>query len=399
MSAGDLRAAYLFCYPWDFLDEGVDQLAARARDLGVTHLAVASLYHAGFFFYPHNPRRKVHMLEDGVAYYHPEPECYPAGLTPQVATISGDRDLFGTICAAAERAGLKMCSWTVLLHNSRMGLAHPELTIQNAFGDSYPHALSPGHPTAAAFARGVIRDLASRYPLDTIMLEAADYRSRAHGGSWVGGHHHERQGTHLRELETHLLDLSFNPADMAGAGRSGVDAAALRAAVRAHLETYLAAAPDVPSDLPDSVEAFGRRHPAMSDYERSLEANETRLLQEFRQEAEPHGVRLMGSADPAIQLVMGGAYGQSPQRTAAIAADARARLGDGQELIVMLRMGFYGGPQYGAPIVTEQAMVESVRAVADAGAHAIGFYNYAEAPARCVDWIEPALRAVGMAGI
>ena len=79
MSSANLRAAYLFCYPWDFADEGVEHLVGRARDLGVTHLAVASLYHAGFFFYPHNPRRKVHMLEDGVAYYHPDPQCYPEG--------------------------------------------------------------------------------------------------------------------------------------------------------------------------------------------------------------------------------------------------------------------------------------------------------------------------------
>lgn len=394
MNAEGLQAAYLFCYPWDFVDEGVDRLIGRARDLGVTHLAVASLYHAGFFFYPHNPRRKVHMLEDGVAYYHSDPACYPEGLAPQVAAVSRDRDLFGTICDAAARAGLRLCSWTVLLHNSRIGLAHPELTVHNAFGDSYPHALSPGHPTAAAFARGVIRDLASRYPLDTIMLEAADYRSRAHGGSWVGGHHHERQGTHLRELENVLLDLSFNPADVAGAGAQG-----LREAVRAHLEAYLAAAPDVPGDLPDSPEAFRRLHPAMADYERRLQANQARLLRELRQEAEPHGVRLMGPADPAIDLVMAGAYGQSPERIAAIARDGRAALGDRQELIVLLRMGFYGdGARYGTPIVTERAMIDSVRAVADAGAHAVGFYNYAEAPARCVDWIAPALRAAGVTG-
>lgn len=393
MNVDGLRAAYLFCYPWDFADEGVDRLIGRARDLGVTHLAVASLYHAGFFFYPHNPRRKVHMLEDGVAYYHPDPACYPEGLAPQVAAVNRDRDLFGTIGDAAARAGLRLCSWTVLLHNSRIGLAHPELTIHNAFGDSYPHALSPGHPTAAAFARGVIRDLASRYPLDTIMLEAADYRSRAHGGSWVGGHHHERQGTHLRELENVLLDLSFNPADMAGA-----DAQGLRDAVRAHLRAYLAAAPDVPGDLPDSPEAFRRLHPTMGDYERRLQASQARLLRELRQEAEPHGVRLMGPADPAIDLVMAGAYGLSPERIAALARGARAALGDRQELIVLLRMGFYGDARYGTPIVTEQAMIDSVRAVADAGAHAVGFYNYAEAPARCIDWIAPALRAAGVTG-
>lgn len=403
MSADGLRAAYLFCYPWDFADEGIDRLAGRARDLGVTHLAVASLYHAGYFFYPHNPRRKVHMLEDGVAYYHPDPQRYPPGMAPQVAAVSRDRDLFGDVCDAAARAGLKACSWTVLLHNSRIGLAHPELTVHNAYGDSYPHALSPGHPTAAAFARGVIGDLASRYPLDTIMLEAVDYRSRAHGGSWVGGHHHERQGTHLRELEHALLDLSFNPADVAGAaaggGRTaGIDAHGLRAAVRGHLDAYLAAAPDAPAGLPDSVEAFRRLHPALEDYRRLLAANEARLLQALKQEAEPHGVRLMGPADPAIDLVMAGAYGEPPERTAAIARAARAGLGDRQELIVLLRMGFYGSAGHGTPIVTERAMIDSVRAAAGAGARAVGFYNYAEAPARCVDWIAPALRAAGMAG-
>lgn len=405
MNADGLREAYLFCYPWDFADEGVDRLVGRARDLGVTHLAVASLYHAGFFFYPHNPRRKVHMLEDGVAYYHPDPQRYPRGMTPQVAAVSRDRDLFGDVCDAAMRAGLKTCSWTVLLHNSRIGLAHPALTVHNAYGDNYPHALSPGHPTAAGFARAVIGDLASRYPLDAIMLEAADYRSRAHGGSWVGGHHHERQGTHLRPLEHALLDLSFNPADVASAtvggaslANAGIDARGLRAAVRSHLDAYLAAAPDAPSDLPDSVEAFGRLHPAFGDYRRALARNEARLLRDLKREAEPYGARLMGPADPAIDLVMSGAYGEPPERTAAIARAARAGLRDRQELIVLLRMGFYGSAGHGTPIVTERAMIDSVLAVADAGAHAVGFYNYAEAPARCVDWIAPALRAAGLTG-
>ena len=37
-----LKRAGLFMYPWDFIDEGVDDLVHRVRDLGVTR--VGSLY-------------------------------------------------------------------------------------------------------------------------------------------------------------------------------------------------------------------------------------------------------------------------------------------------------------------------------------------------------------------
>ena len=68
-----ISQAGLFIYPWDFVDEGPDELVASIKALGITHVIVASLYHAGFLLYPHNPRRKSHLLEDGVAYFHPEP--------------------------------------------------------------------------------------------------------------------------------------------------------------------------------------------------------------------------------------------------------------------------------------------------------------------------------------
>jgi len=394
-----LRAAYLFCYPWDFIDEGVDELISRALDLGVTHLAVTALYHAGFFFYPHNPQRRTHLLEDGVAYFHPDESRYADGpLRPTRAAICRERDWFDVICRAAGDAGLKICAWTVLLHNSRLGFRHSHATIHNVFGDSYPHALSPGHPDAVRFARGVVRDLAGRYPLDSIMLEAPNYRNRAHGGAWVGGHHHERQGVHLGELETYLLDLSFNPADVERAEGVGVDMEALRRAVRDHLERYLDAAPDLPGALPATVEQFREAHPALVDFEVYRRRVEADLLAGLKAEVGPHEVRLMGGADPAIDIVMAGAYGELSERIGEIARQAKAGLLEGQELISLLRMGFYGRPEFGTPIANQRQTIDAVRAVAEGGADAVGFYNYAEVPRRCVDWIGPALREVGVTG-
>lgn len=396
---GALRAAYLCCYPWDFADEGLDELIGRARDLGITHLAVASIYHAGFFFYPHNPRRKVHLLEDGVAYFHPDDSHYRGGpLHPTRAALCRQRDWFGDICQAAQTAGLKLCAWTVVLHNTRLGLEYPQCTVQNVFGDSYPHALSPADPDAVVFARGLVRDLASHYPLDSIMLEAPNYRSRAHGGSWVGGHHHERQGTHLRTLENYLLDLSFNPADVEQAAAAGVDMDALRLAVRTHLERYLAAAPEVPVEWSATIEQFRADHPELAGFEAHRRRVEAELLRQLKAEVEPHGVRLLGGADPSMDLVMAGVYGEPVERVAALTRAAKAGLGEGQQLVSVLRMGFYGQPEFGTPIVSEAQMVAQVQAVADGGADAVGFYNYAEAPSRCVDWIKPALQSVGIAG-
>ena len=71
-----IKSANLFIHPWAFADEGLGQVLDTISDLGITCLHVASLYHAGYFLYGHNPKRKVHLLEDGVCYYQPRESHY-----------------------------------------------------------------------------------------------------------------------------------------------------------------------------------------------------------------------------------------------------------------------------------------------------------------------------------
>lgn len=396
-----LKSANLNIFPWDFADEGLDEVMDLVRDLGITRLNLTSSYHAGFFLRPYNPRRKVYMLEDGVVYFHPTESRYAGGpIRPAVASMCADTDWFGVICERAQSVGMQVSAWTVCLHNTRIGLLHPEATIRNVFGDSHPHALSPGHPSAKAYVRAMVADLAEQYPLYSIRLEAPNYRKRSHGmPPMIHGHHHERDGLHLRPLEAALMDLSFNPADVAAAQQDGVDVEAVRGAVRAHMERYFAEAPCVPTDLPETLEKFRSEVPALTDLEAYYRRSEELFLAELRPEAKPRGVKLEGvGQSPSLDVVVAAAWGSPPDRVAEITREAKASLGPGQELLVMIQLGF-NGPGTGTPILNDAQMCEVTRAVADNGADGIGYYNYSESPRRSIEWIKPALRGVGFKGL
>ena len=394
-----LRSAGLCLFAWDFAEEGADELIAHVRDLGVTRLYPAVLYHAGYFIHPHSPKRKVRLLDDGVAYFHPDMSLYAdTPLKPTIAPMCAETDWLQVICDKARPAGLDVAAWTVFFHNTRLGLLHPECTVINAFGDSYPHALSPGHPDVRAYGRAVVTDLASRYPLHSIMLEAPNYRGRKHGASWVAGHHHERRGIHLRDLEEALMDVSFNPADVAACEEAGINMTGLRDVIRRHMERYFDAAPDMPSDLPDTLDAFIAAHPALADYHAVCDHHEKTLNKTLHDIAAPHGVKLLGGMDPSFDAVMTGSYGAPLDEMGDAVERASATKRADQNLSVFVRIGFVElNAGMWTAIRTVDDMCDFTQCVVDCGADEIVYYNYSEAPRRSSDWIKPALRSVGFA--
>lgn len=383
--------AALFTFLWDFVDEGVDDLTAYIRDLGVTRVLVTSQYHAGFFLHPHNPTRKTHLLEDGVSYFRPDPALYD-GLTirPIPASMCADRDWFAFVCERLVDRGLEVSAWHVCLHNTRLGLLHPDATIRNAYGDSYPHALSPAHPDAVAFVEATVKDVATNYPLASVMLEASNYRKRAHGADWVSGHHHERESVYLRPLEQALMDVSFNSADVEQRETAGIDIEALRLAIIAHMDRYFEEAPVIPTDLPETIDQFCDAVPAYAACEQHCREVEARLLVTMKDALAGTGTKLEAGPSPHVDWVMQGAYGLGFEETATAVRRARDVLLPHQRLNFALRMGF-NHPGMGTPILSEAETCAMAQAVAGAGADELVFYNYGEAPRRSVDWIKPAL--------
>ena len=375
-----MKDAAICLFAWDLCDEGVEAVLGRLADLGATSLYLASTYHAGWFVLPHNPKRKCHFTEDGAAYFHPTTSLYEkTPLKPRVAHIAARTDWFDEVARRLDRFELRLTAWTVCNHNTPLGLEFPEHTVQNAFGDSYPHALCPASAAVRSYVRALTVDLASQYPLQSIFFEAPNYRGRRHG------HHHERELVSLGPLENALLDISFSSHDLAAAELAGIDADQVRQAVWDHLQSYLDAAPDRPPASPQTMKQFLDKHPATADYLAVLDDQASTLIAEIKNDLRPFGVELEGVEQIAaydVQVI--GAYGKKPEEVARMTREAKTQLAPHQRIRVGFRLG---GDLPNGP---EQAR-ECVQAAVENGADSVFFYNYSESSRNSLSWIRHAI--------
>jgi len=225
----------VFAYPWDVVDETPRGFLASVRErLGVDTISLAVAYHAAKLILPHNPRRRVYYPEDGALYYQPDLTRFGGlAIQPHVGALAREGDVLAALCAAAQPAGLGVIAWTVCLHNTRLGQTYPHYTPRNAFGDPAITYLCPAQPMVRAYIAALAADLAHRYPLRAIHLEAAHHMPFAHG------YHHEMQQVRVSPQLAVLLGLCFCPACLALAGGAGVDGARVRAYVARTVDRLL----------------------------------------------------------------------------------------------------------------------------------------------------------------
>jgi hypothetical protein len=233
--------ASIYCYAWDVKDEGVksflDTITQRGAAGGVS---LATSYHMGRFLLPHNPKRKLYYVEDGMVYFHPERSRYEGiQIKPHIASVAQEWDPLGTVCEQAKERDMKVVSWTVCLHNTRLGMQHPQCTQVNAFGDHDFSNLCPANEEARAYVRALVSDIGANYPVDAIELESLCYHGFDHG------YHHEFSFAATTARSKFLLGLCFCPACMARAEASGIDAQRLRSCVQTYLEEFFQDPPAV----------------------------------------------------------------------------------------------------------------------------------------------------------
>ena len=219
-----------FAFASDLADEGVEAVLGNLQDRGgLEGITTAFVYHAARDVFPHNPKRKVRLVERGEFLFPPDPALYDGlRIQPRVGPAALEHDVLGETCTRAAERGLKVYAWTVFLHTDRSD-EHHDCVTQNAFGDSYPSDLCPANPDVRAYVRAVVADVA-RYGVETVLAESLHYHGLEHG------HHHERYFVEIGARARFLLGLCFCEHCLARAGRSGVDGRAVQTAVREEIQ-------------------------------------------------------------------------------------------------------------------------------------------------------------------
>jgi hypothetical protein len=240
--------AGLYTYAWDLEAFGYDNAVGQIAEAGFTAVNLATSYHAGKFILPRNPRHRIYFSEDGSIYFNPDLTRY-GRIKPRVNTlVSAGRDPVACLTEETAKRELEYVAWTVCLHNSWLGERHPDVTMHTAFGDPQWHSLSPAHPDVREYLIAMVTDFAGKYDVAAIELESPGYMGFAHG------FHHEIFGVEPDELQQRLLGISFNPVEIEGATRDGIDAEVVRGRVAALLDgiwnrgTPSSAAEDLLSD-------------------------------------------------------------------------------------------------------------------------------------------------------
>ena len=124
----------MWTYPWDILDVGFDETVAELRAAGLNAVSLATSYHAGRFFQARSPARKAYFPEDGTIYFRPDPGLWEGrSIRPEIASVVGRGDVLRDLVDRRDRTGLKVGAWTVCLHNTRLGMLHPDAVTRNAF--------------------------------------------------------------------------------------------------------------------------------------------------------------------------------------------------------------------------------------------------------------------------
>jgi hypothetical protein len=399
----------LYAHPEDLRGEGIERVADRALGLGCDGLTVAAAYHRARDVTPHGSSR-VTLRRDGVHFPLPEDLWGGLRLVPPLQEGSGD-GLFAGLRQAAARRGTRLHGWTVFLHNTTLGLAHPDVTQESCFGDrAAPADLCPSHPDVRAYATALARSVA-RLGVDAVVAESL------HFGFFGHGYHHDRCFVELGPVEEFLLGLCFCGYCRGRAAEAGVDAEAARIAAARVVSGVLDGGAPMPGEL--SLASLAERAgQAVERYARARVETVSTLVASVARAVAGEGSRLVfldlagaikgyadglprgGTAceaawqvgvDPAaIGPVAGGyailGYARDPSRLSADVAAYKSALGESSQLRVTLRPGLPDTP-------SAANLGEKLRLIS-AAADAVDFYSYGLFPLPVLDRIPEAISRV-----
>jgi hypothetical protein len=390
----------IYAYAWDVAEIGVSAAVDRFVRLGLDTVTIVGSYHAGKFLRPHGKSGKVYFPEDGTIYFKPDLSRYGPIKPVENSLISSGKDVMRELVGQSRIA---TNVWLVLLHNTRLGLAHPNSVVANAFGDRLIYNLCPSAPEARSYAIGLARDVTESYPVSGVSLETPGFLPYAHG------YHHEFALNRPNRWLDSQLGLCFCSHCMAGAKKAGIQVEALKRQVAGDIEAYFASDVDLPADMADAFWLADVRSDgdlkAYLDWRCSVV---TSLVREIRDAvrkdatvavipsvARPtggawyEGSDLMGLAQ-AAGIVEACFYEHGSERIKADLFDVKRRLRGKGRLRGILR------PAY-PDLESKGEFLAAIRALSAGGVSEIAFYNWGHVRDANLEWVKEGLEALNSA--
>jgi hypothetical protein len=389
----------MWTYPWDIQDQGIVGTFAELRDrAGLNTISLATSYHAGRFLQPRSPTQKAYFPEDGTVYFKPDHNLWAGKeIVPLQAQNVTDRgDILRALVDERDRGGMYVSCWTVCLHNTRLGMLHPDHVTRNAFGNANYYNLCPSSPAARDYVVTLVQDITTHYKPDMLELESANFMGFAHE------YHHEKDGVGLNEEDDFLLSLCFCKHCMERGAKAGVPMEEARKTVAGFIVEMCER--EIPvkqfGDFPAAgIDAF-KSLPALHALLQWRTEPVTSLIAEIREKADP-ATRIvlidlkdgwLGGVDlEAVGKICDGAilccYFMAPAQISELIDYGRRTLGPDKYLGVGFRV-FY-------PEVTSGSeLADRASAAVNAGADGINFYNYGLIPQKRLDWVRQAVDRV-----
>ena len=279
------RAINLF--PWDVQSEGAEPCLGAIAELGCSTVVLSTNYHRARLFRPRTLgyyNRPVDWCDfvPTPALYE-EPKLLPP-VNPDARCVSAAQEAV----TAARAQGLEVIASVIGCHNTTIGLAHPELCVENAFGDRYAFALCPAQPRVRSHLCSLVRDVSRQFRPEALLLDSFAYLDAVHR------EHHELMFVSPGAFGKYLLSLCFCPACRERLAREGVDPEAFRSQVKALIAASVAREPQPRSAEweRDELTALLLEIPEVLAATRARAAAVAELLRQVRQVAQEEKVAL-----------------------------------------------------------------------------------------------------------
>lgn len=223
---------HVYCYPWDLLDEGLDEVLDRLHDqVGATGLTLVAVGDDEEQFRPHQSAEPRIYRTAGGVYFQPNEQYYQATrLKPPLWDQHRKMDVLAKISEGCASRQLDLRLNVSLFYSRRLVAKHPEVTCKNAYGISSCDAMCAINPDVQQYLVSLLRDLSDYDDVSAIVLEDIERPSATDSDPYMQA---------MAMFDTDVIDLlsiCFCESCLQAADRAGVDGQAAQRCARAVLD-------------------------------------------------------------------------------------------------------------------------------------------------------------------